>query len=193
MNQPIQSSDSRAAIKPVAPSSLLLKAAVAHTATYFIAGMLAVWLLDYRELFAHPPYSTFMRPMEDPMMRIAPLLQPVRGVLFGLALLPFCGVISAKKHGWALIWLLLFVIGILCPFGPAPGSIEGLLYTQVALLDQLRGLPEVMLQSFLLSWTLFHWVWSPGRKWVGRALVTLMILMYASMILGLLVTPSPKP
>jgi hypothetical protein len=185
--------DSREAAKPVAPSSLLLKAAVAHTATYFVAGLLAVWLLDYRELFSHSPYTTFMRPMEDPMIKIGPLLQPLRGVLFGLALLPFRGVISAKKHGWALIWLLLFIVGILCPFGAAPGSIEGLLYTRIAFLDQLRGLPEITLQSFLLSWTLFQWVWSPGRKWIGRTLVGLTILMYASMILGLLVTPPAKP
>jgi len=193
MNQVIQPADSPAVAKPVAPSSLVLKAAVAHTATYFIAGVLAVWLADYRELFSHTPYATFMRALDDPFIKIGPMLQPVRGALFGLALLPFCGVISAKKQGWALIWLLLLIIGILCPFGPAPGSIEGLIYTRVGLLDQLRGLPEIILQSFLLSWTLFHWVWGPGRKWIGRTLIALTALIYVFGILGLFVAPAAKP
>ena len=82
MNQVIQPANSEAVAKAVAPSSLVLKAAVAHTATYFVAGALAVWLLDYRELFSHSPYATFMRPMDDPAVMMGPMLQPVRGALF---------------------------------------------------------------------------------------------------------------
>jgi len=82
---------------------------------------------------------------------------------------------------------------LLAYFGAAPGSIEGLIYTRVTLLDQLRGLPEIIFQSFLLSWTLFHWVWSPGRKWIGRTLIALTALVYLFGILGLLVPQAAKP
>jgi hypothetical protein len=52
-------------------------------------------------------------------------------------------------------WVLI-ALGILSTFGPASGSIEGMIYTPVPIRYQLRGwlevLPQVLLLSGLLSY-----------------------------------------
>jgi hypothetical protein len=64
-----------------------------------------------------------------------------------------------------------------------------MIYTTIPPLDQLLGLWEVLLQSFLFSVILFHWVNHPEKRWLnwtlGIAFCVLMILP----VLGLLVTP----
>jgi hypothetical protein len=49
--------------------------------------------------------------------------------------------------------------------GPAPGSVEGVIYTTIPLALQLRGLPEVMLQTLALSALLVLWHQRPHRAW----------------------------
>jgi hypothetical protein len=45
----------------------------------------------------------------------------------------------------------LVVTGVVSPFGPAPGSIEGLIYSKLPVGSLWGGLLEVVLQSLLLS------------------------------------------
>ena len=47
--------------------------------------------------------------------------------------------------------------------GPAGGSIEGLIYTPVSILFQMRGWLEVVTQALLLSALLCYWVNHPKR------------------------------
>lgn len=65
------------------------------------------------------------------------------------------------------MWVSLVVLGIFSTFGPAPGSIEGLIYTNIPMNFQLLGLIEVILQALLLSVILFWWVNHPEKKWVN--------------------------
>ena len=59
-------------------------------------------------------------------------------------------------------------LGILSTFGPAPGSIEGLVYTIIPVSDQLVGLTEVVPQAFLFSLVLFFWVRHPEKRFGDR-------------------------
>lgn len=167
---------------------LALKTVIVHTITYFVAGILALTLGDYAQTFSEPPLSHLMRPTSDPWVMAGPLFQPVRGVIFALAFYPLRSVIFGERRGWLTLWWLLLALGVLSTFGPAPGSVEGLIYTIIPPLSQILGLWEVLLQSLLFSVVLFHWVNHPGTRWLdwtlGIAFAILMILP----VMGLLVT-----
>ncbi len=167
-------------------SSLTVKAVIVHTVTYFVAGVLAYTLGGYEETFSQPPLSYLMRPTSDRWVMAGPLFQPVRGVIFAVALYPLRGVLFADRRGWLSLWWLLLALGVLSTFGPAPGSVEGLIYTIIPPLAQLLGLWEVLLQSFLLSVTLFHWVNHPEKRWLNWTLGIAFAVVMILPLLGLL-------
>jgi hypothetical protein len=86
------------------------------------------------------------------------------------------------------MWLVLVALGILGTFGPSPGSIEGMLYTVFPLAVHLKGLPEVLLQSLLLSLIMFYWVRNPHKKWVTWVMAIAFVILMSFPILGLLAT-----
>ena len=168
--------------------TLVGKSVVVHTVTYFVAGLLALTLGGYGETFAEPPLSHYMRPTSDRWVMAGPLLQPVRGLIFGLAFYPLRDVLFAPGRGWLTLWWLLVALGVLSTFGAAPGSVEGLIYTIVPPLDQILGLWEVLLQSLLLAVLLVYWVRHPGRRWMSWTMGIAFSLVLALTLLGLLVT-----
>jgi hypothetical protein len=168
-------------------TGLILKSAVLHTVTYFLAGLVAANVFNYEGLFAIPSMVGFMRPYEDVWVMLGPLFQPLRGMLFALALYPLWGNLFNRKYGWLVIWWLLVAIGILSTYGPTPDSIEGLLYTRVPLAAHLRGLPEVLVQSFVYSLVLFYWINHPEKRWLTWVMGIMFCILMIFPILGLLV------
>ena len=164
---------------------LTVKTAVVHTITYFCAGLLAYTLGDYETAFSQPPLSHFMRPTSDPWVMAGPLLQPIRGVIFALALYPLRSVLFGPRQGWLILWWLLVALGVLSTFGPAPGSVEGLIYTIIPPLDQVLGLWEVLLQSLLFSAVLVYWIKRPGRPWLNWTLGVVFTLAMLLPLAGL--------
>lgn len=61
--------------------------------------------------------------------------------------------------------MLLVVVGIIGPFGAAPGSLEGMIYTVIPLRVQFIVMPEILFQSFLLSLLLFQRISHPRSRW----------------------------
>jgi len=170
-------------------SSLTVKAVVVHTVTYFIAGLLAYSLGGYEKTFSQPPLSYFMRPTTDRLVMAGPLFQPIRGVIFALALYPLRSVLFTQRRGWLILWWLLFALGVLSTFGPAAGSVEGMIYTVIPPLKQLLGLWEVVLQSFLLSLILVYWVNHPEKRWLNWTLGIAFCIVMILPLLGLFFTP----
>ncbi len=166
---------------------ITLRTIVVHTVTYFVVGILAFTIFDYRALFAVPGLSSFMRPIDDPLVTAGVLFQPIRGVLFGVVFYLLRDVFFGKKNGWLILWAVLVVVGIFATFGPSPGSVEGLIYTTVPVSRQLLGLIEVLVQSLLLSFVLFYWVNHPEKRWLTRALGVVFVIVLVLPILGLLV------
>jgi hypothetical protein len=167
-------------------ASLALKSIVAHTVTYFLMGLLAVSLLSYAERFARPEMACWMRPVDDSMVMAGPLFQPIRGLVFALVLYPLREILFGGRGGWLTLWGMLAGLGIVNTFGPAPGSIEGLIYTVIPLGDQLIGWLETVTQAFLFSTVLFYWVRHGERKWLSWLLGTCFFLTMLLPTLGLL-------
>lgn len=157
---------------------LILKTIVVHTVTYMLVGVLAFNLMDYSAGFAAPELACWMRQTDDPQIMLGPLLQPLRGLIFGLAFFPIREVLFGKKNGWLITWWLLIALGILSTFGPAPGSIEGLIYTILPV--TISTYLEITIQSLLLAAGLFYWINHKDKKWLNWVFgitFTLTILM----------------
>jgi len=168
-------------------SVLTLKTVIVHTVTYFLAGVLAYKLGGYEKAFSQPPLSYLMRPTSDPLVMAGPLFQPIRGIIFASALYPLRKVLFAERRGWLILWWLLLALGVLSTFGPASGSVEGLIYTIIPPWSQILGLWEVLLQSLLFSAILFYWVNHPGKRWLDWTLGVAFSIVIILPVLGLLV------
>jgi hypothetical protein len=172
--------------REISLSHLTLKTVIVHTITYFVAGVLAYTLGGYEKAFSQPPLSYFMRPTSDPLVMAGPLFQPIRGIIFASALYPLRSVLFAERRGWLTLWWLLLALGVLSTFGPSAGSVEGLIYTTIPPLAQIRGLWEVLLQSLLFSVVLFYWVNHPGKRWLNWTLGIAFSIVMILPLLGLL-------
>jgi hypothetical protein len=156
-----------------------------HMITYFVMGIIASSLLNYKEAFANPPLSYFMKPTDSSWVAIGPVLQIFRGLVFSIALWFIKDSFLYKEHGWAKLWLLIIGLSILSTTGPTPGSIEGLIYTNIPVISQIEGYLEVIPQTLLFSLFVFYWYKKPKRLWniLSIVLVSLVVILCA---LGLL-------
>ena len=53
-------------------------------------GLLALYFMNYTAMFADPGVAGFMRQTDSPWVAGGPLLQVVRGLLFGMGFLTCC-------------------------------------------------------------------------------------------------------
>ncbi|HXN45065.1 MAG TPA: hypothetical protein VN893_00395 [Bryobacteraceae bacterium] len=166
---------------------LAARTIVAHTITYIFMGILASNFLDYKAAFARPEVACWMRQLGDPWVMAGPLFQPLRGLIFALVFYPLREILFGKKNGWLVMWWMLVALGILSTFGPAPGSVEGMLYTRLPVFGQMRGWIEVVPQAFLLSALLYYWVNRPAKKWLNWTLGFVFVLLMAMLVTGLMV------
>jgi hypothetical protein len=166
---------------------VILKTIVTHTITYFIMGLIASTVFEYGRLYAETSLNLLMRQTSEPLVMAGPLFQPIRGALFGIVFFLLRDTLFGKKNGWLVMWITLVVVGILSPFGPSPGSIEGMIYTTLPMELHLTGLPEVLLQALILSALLFYWVNHPGKKWLNWVMGVVFALVLLLPTLGLLV------
>ena len=150
-------------------------------------GLIASTVFDYGRLYAETSLNLLMRQTSEPLVMAGPLFQPIRGALFGIVFFLLRDTLFGRKNGWLVMWITLVVIGILSPFGPSPGSIEGMIYTTLPLELHLTGLPEVLLQALILSALLFYWVNHPQKKWLNWVMGIVFVLMVLLPMLGLLV------
>ena len=139
-------------------TEIIVKTAVVHTVTYFVVGVMVFVLFDYPKLWSETALGAMMRPITHPMVMAGPLFQPIRGVLFGVVFYMLRGPFFGHPRGWLTMWVMMVVFGILGPFGAPAGSIEGVIYTVLPFSIHLKLLPEILVQSFLLSWLVFRWV-----------------------------------
>jgi hypothetical protein len=137
--------------------SFTLRVIIAHTATYFIFGILMSNVFDYAEIFKREIIRDYMLPIDEHNVLIGPFLQPVRGLIFAVGLWPLRSLLLERKRGWLILWSLLVTIGILSTPAAAPSSIEGVLYSRLPMWYHLMGLPEITLQTLVFSIWLVWW------------------------------------
>ena len=163
---------------------LSIKTIVVHTITYMIMGLIAFNLFNYSEGFASPELACWMRQTDDPIIMLGPLFQPLRGLIFGLAFFPIREILFGKKYGWLITWWLLVALGVLNTFGPAPGSVEGLVYTIIR--PSISTYFETTLQSLFFAGGLYLWVNNPEKKWLNWVFGITFFIIILLPILGLL-------
>jgi hypothetical protein len=148
-----------------------------HVITYMILGILAYNIMDYPTQFKDE--CSIMIPTDSPRVALGPSLQAIRGLIFAIALYPFRRVFLDESWGWLKLWGLLLGLAILSTAGPAPGSVEGMIYTRSPIWGQIIGLWEVVLQTLAFSVLLEAWHRRPHKAWgiVMGALTLLVILM----------------
>ncbi len=130
---------------------------VAHTLTYFTAGVVASSVFHYSTVFEMPVIRDYMLPIAQHSVLVGPFLQPVRGLIFAIGLWPIRRFLIEHRRGWLVLWGLLVTVGILSTPAAAPSSIEGVLYTKLPLWYHLMGLPEILLQTLVFSIWLVWW------------------------------------
>jgi hypothetical protein len=163
-----------------------------HMVTYFVVGALAYFAFDYATAFRSEHFACWMRPTTSKWVAVGPALQWIRGLVFAAALFPFRHVFLETGRGWLKLWGLLLGLAILGTAGPAPGSIEGLIYTTIPPLDQIIGLREVVVQTLLFSYLLVAWYRHPRRTW-DVALYGLTGLVVLMSLAGVLATGAGAP
>lgn len=165
--------------------AIVLKTTVVHTITYFFAGVAAYTFFDYATLMSQPPLNGYIRPLGSPMVMAGPLLQPIRGALFGLIFCLLREPLFGTK-GWLRMWAVLAGVGILGTFAAPAGSLEGLIYSPLPLRIHLILLPEVLVQSFVLSGLVFYWARHPDKKWLNWVMGVVFVLVLLMPAMGLL-------
>jgi hypothetical protein len=146
-------------------STFAFRVTTCHVVTYFIAGVFAVAVLDYRGIFASEALACFMRPVADPFVALGPTFQIGRGLILAAALFPFRHVFLGAPSGWLLLWGLFLGLAILSPVGPSPGSVEGFIYTKVPIQLQMLGWFEALPQTLAFSALVVAWHARPHRAW----------------------------
>jgi hypothetical protein len=172
---------------------VVVKTMVTHTVTYFIIGLAAFWCIDYAQTFAEPGVRSLMRQTDEPVVMAGPLFQPIRGVLFGLVFYLLREPLFRARTGWLVLWFVLFVVGILGTFGPAPGSIEGMVYSTLPFRFHLECLPEIVVQALALAVLLWYWVNHPAKRWLTWVLGVAFMAVLLLPTLGLLVGRAKAP
>jgi len=167
----------------------LTRVTACHLVTYTVAGILAYTLFHYATEFQSGNLATLMKPTSSKWVTLGPTFQLIRGLIFALALYPFRRVFLEEPRGWLKLWGLLLGLGILSTYGPAPGSVEGILYTTLPPLGQILGLREVVAQSLAFSLLLVAWYRRPHRAW-GIVLYGLTVVFVLMSIVGTFV---PRP
>ena len=168
---------------------VILKTIVTHTVTYFIMGLIDSTVFEYGRLYPEMSLYLSMRQLGAPLALAGPLFQPIRGILFGIVFFLLRDMLFGRKKGWLVMWITLVVVGIIGPFGSAPGSIEGMAYTTLPIEFHLTILSEALLQALILSALLFYWVNHPEKKWLNWVMGIVFILWIMGMVFILMSLP----
>jgi hypothetical protein len=115
---------------------------VSHTIAYFVAGVFALIVVNYRELFATDVISAFMRSVDDPIVALGGTsLQIFRGIIIALILLPLRKTFFEEKHGLIKLGLIIIGLSLLSTIGPTMGSFDGYIFTKIPYKYQILGYP----------------------------------------------------
>ena len=163
-----------------------------HFLTYSLVGALFFALglnvIVYYENNPDPAiqgYQGIFRATDSAWVAAGPLFNVLRGLLFGLVLYPFRETLVTRKWGWLYLWALFLVLALFSTIGPGPGSIEGLIYTNVPLNHHLLTPWEGIIQTLAFSLLLVWWEKSTSKR-LSLILVVIAVMMLAGIVPGII-------
>jgi len=149
----------------------------AHTIAYFIAGIFAAFVLNYRDLFATEVISSYMRSVDTPIVALGPALQIFRGILIALIILPLRKTFFEEKNGLIKLGIVIFGLSLLSTIGPTWSSFEGYIYTKVPYKYQILGYPEPIIYVLLLIGIL-----AVSKRYEHKKIVTVLSIVITVLI-----------
>jgi len=158
----------------------------AHTIAYFIAGIFAVLVINYRDLYATDVISSFMHPVDSPIVSLGPVLQIFRGIILALILFPLRKVFFEEKHGLIKLGIIIIGLSLLSTIGPTMGSFEGYIYTKVPYMYQILGYPEAVIYVLLFIGILYISKRHEHKKITTVLPIVFMVLIVIFGIMGFL-------
>ena len=156
----------------------------AHTIAYFIAGLFALVVINYRELFSTDIISSFMRPVDAPIVALGPLLQIFRGIIIALVLLPLRKTFFEEKNGLLKLGLVIIGLSLLSTIGPTMGSFEGYIYTKIPYMYQILGYPEAIIYVLLFIGIINISIKYSHKRIVFILSIVIMVLICLMSIMG---------
>ena len=146
---------------PVSKKGHVVRFSLLHLITYWAVGSIFYQISDYQEAMASMEIFQLYRPLESAVMVLGVFFgQIVRGPLLALLLFPFFATWMGKRHGWLLLFGLLFGLTALSSPVFLHLTIEETL--SAASFRQFVeswaiGLPEIFTQMLIFSILLFLW------------------------------------
>lgn len=134
-----------------------LRFTIVHVLTYLVFGVMFMLLTDYFGYFeSHHLFKDIMRPSDSIIVRLAVVIQFIRGALLALALYSFRDIL-VRPGGWAKLFFVMWILTYIGAVITGPGSIEGFIYTKFGFGNPLIGVPEVTLQMLIFSYVFYRW------------------------------------
>ncbi len=168
------------------------RATLVHFLSYTLVGglffVLGINVIVFYESNPDPTmqgYQEIFRAADSALVAAGPLINIIRGLLFGLVLYPFREMLITRKWGWAYLWALFLVLALFSTIGPGPGSIEGLIYTNVPLRHHLFTPWEGAVQTLVFSLLLIRWEKSTSKR-LTQILVLFSVMLLAGIVMGVI-------
>ena len=158
----------------------------AHTIAYFIAGIFAVLVMNYRDLYATEIISSFMHPVDAPIVALGPVLQIFRGMIIALILLPLRKTFFEEKHGLVKLGIIITGLSLLSTIGPTMGSYDGYIYTKIPYTYQIMGYPEAIIYVLLFIGILYGSIKYGQNKIKTVLSIVIVVLIGIMSIMGFL-------
>jgi hypothetical protein len=149
----------------------------AHTIAYFIAGIFAVLVMNYRDLYATEIISSLMHPVDAPIVALGPVLQIFRGIIIALILLPLRKTFFVEKYGLTKLGIIIIGFSLLSTIGPTMGSYDGYIYTKVPYMYQILGYPEAIIYALLFIGILYGSI-----KYGHKKIITVLSILFTVLI-----------
>jgi len=149
----------------------------AHTIAYFIAGIFAVVVINYRELYSTEIISSFMLPVDTPIVALGPFLQVFRGIIIALILLPLRKTFFEEKRGLLKLGLIIIGLSLISTIGPTMGSFDGYIYTKISYKYQILGYPEAIIYVLL-----FIGILNVSIKYSHKKIITILSIIIMALI-----------
>jgi hypothetical protein len=146
---------------PVSKKGHVLRFFLLHLLTYWTVGALFYQISNYQDVMAEMEIFQLYRPLESLVMVLAVFFgQVIRGPLLALLLFPFLATWVSTRHGWLLLFGLLFgLTAVGSPVFLHLGITEALASPSFSQFVEswTVGIPEIFTQMLIFSILLFLW------------------------------------
>jgi hypothetical protein len=128
-----------------------------HVLIYIFIGVIFKSFQNYADLFINIEECFNFKSSGSTIFRMASFWQIFRGAFFAFILYPFYNTIIKSDYAWLKLFLLIWGFSLIGSAAPIPGSIEGLIYTKINLIEHSAAFIKFTIEIFVFSWFFVKW------------------------------------